>query len=50
MSKRPSNRMGKRGLWAVAFGLVLFVVGPCANVQFPPPETQLFYGVAISFG
>ena len=50
MSKRLGNRRRKRGLVALALGLFLFVVGPCANVQFPPPQTELFYGVAISLG
>ncbi len=50
MSKRFGTRKRKCGLLAAAVGLILFVVGPCANLQYPPSNTQTYAGVALALG
>lgn len=50
MIKRKKRSMRKRGLLALAVGVAAMAIGPCANVQNPPPGTQTFFGIAINFG
>ena len=49
MSSKQLLRIGKL-LLPVALVLVVCLVTGCDNVQHPPNATELFYGVAISFG
>ncbi|MCP4250965.1 MAG: hypothetical protein GY778_28340 [bacterium] len=38
------------GLFKAAVAVFALVIGPCSNVQFPPSNTELFWGVAIATG
>ena len=42
----------RRGLGLIAGAAAAFVlqVGPCGNLQDPPANTELFWGVAIATG
>ena len=50
MSPKRLLRTGKLLLLPIALVLVLCLVTGCENLQQPPGNTELFYGVAISFG
>ncbi len=49
-----SARTGVRPLrfvpWKAALVVTLLQMGPCGNVQYPPSQTELFWGVALAFG
>lgn len=38
------------GLFKAALAAFALAVGPCPNLQNPPPNTELFWGVAIALG
>ena len=38
------------GLFKAALAAFALAVGPCANLQNPPSNTELFWGVAIATG
>ena len=50
MSPKHLLRTGGLLLLPIALALALCLVTGCDNLQYPPGETELFYGVAISFG
>ena len=50
MSLKHLLRTGGLLLLPIALVLGLCLVTGCDSLQYPPGETELFYGVAISFG
>ena len=50
MSGRKGLRARRVVPWKAAVALTLLQLGPCANVQYPPGDTELFWGVAIAWG
>ena len=50
MSGRKGLRAHRLAPWKAAAGVMLLQLGPCANVQYPPGDTELFWGVAIAWG
>jgi hypothetical protein len=44
----PSS--GRLWKWFAASAVLLFQLGPCANLQSPPETTELFLGVAVARG
>ena len=50
MSHRTGLRAHGIVPWRAAVALLLLQLGPCANVQYPTPNTELFWGVAIAWG
>ncbi|MHC4064615.1 MAG: hypothetical protein ACYSUQ_10340 [Planctomycetota bacterium] len=50
MFAKRSVRAGGPVLWKGALGAFLLAVGPCANLQSPPANTELFWGIAIATG
>jgi len=50
MFGEPKAERRRVSLWKVAVGALFLTVGPCGDLQHPPRNTELFYGVAIARG
>jgi hypothetical protein len=50
MFRKNTGRNRGHTFWKGALIVFVLAVGPCPNVQYPPGNTELFWGVAIATG